>query len=190
MAELLVSQPLDLEASLMGGQAHRWRQEGEWYSGMVRGNFIKIRQLSPFPPFRVPCYAAPSPPLTRQGGTSPLSLTTFSLTKGGTTSSLPPDRGGIKGGVRLEFHCEPWPEASVAPLLHSYFRLDEDINTIYADICRDVRVEAMVARYPGLRVLRQEPWECLIALYLLCPTPIFLASPATWSPWQPNMEAP
>ncbi len=48
-------------------------------------------------------------------------------------------------------------------LLHSYFRLDDDIAAIYNDICRDRRVADMVARYPGLRILRQEPWECTVA---------------------------
>ena len=48
-------------------------------------------------------------------------------------------------------------------LLSSYFRLDDDIHAIYTDICRDRRVAEMVARYPGLRILRQEPWECTVA---------------------------
>jgi len=50
-----------------------------------------------------------------------------------------------------------------AALLRAYFRLDDDIESIYAEICRDRRVSAMVARYPGLRILRQEPWECTVA---------------------------
>ena len=48
-------------------------------------------------------------------------------------------------------------------LLRSYFRLDDDIDTIYDEICRDRRVAEMVGRYPGLRILRQEPWECTVA---------------------------
>ena len=48
-------------------------------------------------------------------------------------------------------------------LLRAYFRLDDDIESIYAEICRDRRVGEMVARYPGLRILRQEPWECTVA---------------------------
>ena len=48
-------------------------------------------------------------------------------------------------------------------LLRSYFRLDDDITAIYAEICRDRRVAEMVARYPGLRILRQDPWECTVA---------------------------
>jgi N-glycosylase/DNA lyase len=109
--ELAIEGPFDLAASLESGQAHRWRKEEQWYSGVVRGNFIKIRQ-------------------TKHG---------------------------------VEFCSEPWPEASVVPLLQSYFRLDDDLNAIYTEITRDQRVATMAQRYPGLRVLRQEPWECLIA---------------------------
>ena len=121
--ELVVDRPIDLSASLMGGQAHRWRQEepaenrdetgdSQWFSGVVRGNFIRIRQAAP---------------------------------------------------ARLEFHSAPWPEASVVPLLQSYFRLDDDLAAIHAEIGHDRRVAAMVERYPGLGILRQEPWECLVA---------------------------
>jgi N-glycosylase/DNA lyase len=100
-----------LAASLESGQAHRWRREGDWFSGVVRGNFIKVRQLED----------------------------------------------------RIEFHSQPWPEASLVPLLHRYFRLDDDIQQVYAEICQDPRVAEMVERYPGLRVLRVEPWECLVS---------------------------
>ena len=48
-------------------------------------------------------------------------------------------------------------------LLRAYFRLDDDIDAIYSEICCDRRVAAMVERYPGLRILRQEPWECTVA---------------------------
>ncbi len=109
--ELDVEQPLDLAASLESGQSHRWRREGDWFYGVVRGNFIKVRQA----------------------------------------------------GQRIEFRCSPQPEASVASLLQSYFRLDDDIQAIYADIGRDPRVAEMIARYPGLRLLRIEPWECLVS---------------------------
>jgi N-glycosylase/DNA lyase len=109
--ELDIEGPFDLAASLESGQAHRWRKEDQWYSGVVRGNFIKIRQ-------------------TQRG---------------------------------VEFCSEPWPEVSMVPVLQNYFRLDDDLKAIYQEIMQDQRVADMVARYPGLRVLRQEPWECLIA---------------------------
>lgn len=70
-------------------------------------------------------------------------------------------------GNALEYHTAGpngrQDDAAAAALLRSYFRLDDDINAIYADIRRDRRVSEMVARYPGLRILRQEPWECAVA---------------------------
>ncbi|MCE2500944.1 MAG: DNA-3-methyladenine glycosylase 2 [Dehalococcoidia bacterium] len=66
-----------------------------------------------------------------------------------------------------EYHVAggyPTPNtAATDTLLRSYFRFDDDIDAIYTDICRDRRVAEMVARYRGLRILRQEPWECTVA---------------------------
>ena len=109
--ELAVDQPLDLASSLESGQSHRWRQEGDWLSGVVRGYFLKVRQT----------------------------------------------------GQRIELRSQPWPEASLVTLFQSYLRLDDDIRAIYDDISRDSRVAEMITRYPGLRLLRLEPWECLIS---------------------------
>ena len=68
-----------------------------------------------------------------------------------------------QAGGGLEFHSRPGPETQVAPLLRSYLRLDDDIRAIYAEIGRDPRVAAMIDRYPGLRLLRIDPWECLVS---------------------------
>lgn len=113
--ELVVDQPFDLAASLESGQSHRWDypEEGDegWYTGVVRGNLVRIRQ---------------------------------------TPQSV-------------EFRSTPTSEPEMARRLADYFRLGDDIEAIYADITRDGRVAEMVERYPGLRVLRIEPWECLVS---------------------------
>ena len=113
--ELTVNQPFDLVSSLESGQAHRWAypKDGDdgWYTGVVRGNLVRIRQTDD----------------------------------------------------RVEFRCAPSDEAAFAPRLAEYFRFDDDISKIYDVINQDERVAAMVRRYPGLRVLRTEPWECLVA---------------------------
>ena len=54
-------------------------------------------------------------------------------------------------------------DTDLSTALCSYFRLDDPIDAIYAAICTDRRVASMVERYPGLRILRQEPWECTVA---------------------------
>ena len=55
------------------------------------------------------------------------------------------------------------PSESLKTMLASYFRLDDDLSAIYEEINRDDRIDAMIRLYPGLRLLRQEPWECLTA---------------------------
>ena len=47
--------------------------------------------------------------------------------------------------------------------LHAYFRLDDDIEAIYGELGQDPVVAEAIERYPGLRLLRQERWECLVS---------------------------
>ncbi len=47
--------------------------------------------------------------------------------------------------------------------LRRYFRLDDDIDAIYADIARDPKMATIMREFPGLRLLRQDPWECLLS---------------------------
>lgn len=63
----------------------------------------------------------------------------------------------------IEIYSEPELTSSSKAMLASYFRLDDDLAEIYEEINRDPRIDAMIRRYPGLRLLRQEPWECLVA---------------------------
>ena len=111
-------QPVDLEASLLGGQAHRWKRashpelvEGDWYSGVLRGDFVLIRQQN-----RI-----------------------------------------------IEFQSSPSEPDAMLPKIRDHLRLDDDLPAIQAEIAGDLNVAAQVKLYPGLRVLRQDPWECLIA---------------------------
>ena len=43
------------------------------------------------------------------------------------------------------------------------FRLDDDIKAIVADISRDALVRRLVKAYPGLRLMRQEPEQCIFS---------------------------
>jgi len=52
--------------------------------------------------------------------------------------------------------------------LWRYFRLDDDLQSVYSKIMKDEHVKAAVKQFRGLRLVRQEPWECLISY--LCAT--------------------
>ena len=66
-------------------------------------------------------------------------------------------------GGGMEFQSET-SEESLAPHVRDYFRLDQDVKPIYHSL-RDLGdpMPALVETYRGLRVLRQDPWECLVA---------------------------
>lgn len=61
----------------------------------------------------------------------------------------------------LEFQA--YPEELNSKFLKSYFRLDDDLPKIYFLIVKDEHIKAAVERFEGLRLMRQEPWECLIS---------------------------
>mgnify|MGYP001322148299 CR=1 FL=1 len=47
--------------------------------------------------------------------------------------------------------------------IESFLRLDDQINHIYSVINTDERMNVAINEYKGLRILRQDPWECLIS---------------------------
>ena len=72
--------------------------------------------------------------------------------------------GSRVGASEIEFRSSPENEPKhLQSLLSSYFRLDDDLEAIYQEITKDPRVASMVGQYRGLRLLRVEPWECLIS---------------------------
>ena len=80
----------------------------------------------------------------------------------------------IREGL-LEFRGQPGPDTEIARILKTYLRLDEGnkIAAIYADLSKkDGKVAELIANYPGLRILRQEPWECLIAYCCSAPNSV------------------
>ncbi len=59
-----------------------------------------------------------------------------------------------------------------AKLLRRYFRLDENLVRIYAEITKDEHVTSAIQRYYGLRLMRQDPWECLVSFVIATNTNI------------------
>jgi len=47
-------------------------------------------------------------------------------------------------------------------LIH-FFRLDEDLDSILKDIDQDPAIHEAIQKYRGLRLIRQDPWECLVS---------------------------
>jgi N-glycosylase/DNA lyase len=47
--------------------------------------------------------------------------------------------------------------------LISFFRLDEDMDSIFKQIDQDLFIHQAIQTYQGLRLIRQDPWECLLS---------------------------
>ena len=63
----------------------------------------------------------------------------------------------------IEFTSAPDDETFLEPLLRDYLGLAADLDDIYAAFVADERLTAAIARYRGMRIIRQDPWECLIS---------------------------
>ena len=61
----------------------------------------------------------------------------------------------------IEF--QTYPEELGSKFLENYFRLDDDLPKIYSSILKDEHIKVAVEEFKGLRLMRQEPWECLIS---------------------------
>ena len=62
---------------------------------------------------------------------------------------------------RLQF--ETFPEKVNIDFVVKYFRLDDDLPYILSKINRDKHISRAIQNFRGLRITRQEPWECLIS---------------------------
>ncbi len=47
--------------------------------------------------------------------------------------------------------------------LINFLRLDDDLEFIYREIDKDPIIHQAILKYRGLRLIRQDPWECLIS---------------------------
>jgi N-glycosylase/DNA lyase len=47
--------------------------------------------------------------------------------------------------------------------LIDFFRLEDDLDAILEDIDQDPVIHQAIHRYRGLRLIRQDPWECLLS---------------------------
>ncbi len=62
---------------------------------------------------------------------------------------------------KLQF--ETFPEKMNTDLVSKYFRLDDALPLILSRIDKDAHIHRAIQNFRGLRITRQEPWECLIS---------------------------
>lgn len=58
------------------------------------------------------------------------------------------------------------PRQEMIEKLRWQFRGDEDISAIYGELAGDPTMKALLDRFYGLRIMRVDPWECLVFFIL------------------------
>ena len=67
----------------------------------------------------------------------------------------------FEDGIEFRSHVA---EESVRPHVESYFRLRQDIRPVHEALRQvDRTMAGLVDRYGAMRLLRQDPWECLVS---------------------------
>ena len=133
---MTIRHPFDLGLSLEMGQAFRWRRVGD------KG----VRQRD---------WGDPPARWRRSGGAW------YSGVLGEYLVHLRQTDDGLEYRVGGE-HGER-DDVDLDRRLHDYFRLDDDIGEIYGQLGQRPAVARAIGRYPGLRLLRQDRWECLVS---------------------------
>jgi N-glycosylase/DNA lyase len=78
---------------------------------------------------------------------------------------------GVVGGMLWRLRQEGGQityDGPTARALHSYLALDEDLPAILTSIDKDPIIHRAIEACPGLRILRQDPWEILLSF--ICAT--------------------
>jgi len=66
-----------------------------------------------------------------------------------------------QSGERLMFQV--FPETANHGFIENYLRLDDNLPSILSEINKDEHIREAIRLFCGLRISRQEPWECLIS---------------------------
>lgn len=70
---------------------------------------------------------------------------------------------GVNGSEILKTTQEPFKINSSEKMTSDFFRQDDNIKKILHSIKKDKIVKDAVSRFPGLRLLRQDPFQCYIS---------------------------
>ena len=102
--------PVDLEASLCGGQSFRWEKYNEFFRGVIEENIVKLKQAE-------------------------------------------------KGLYWVACNSNK----SLQDIIINYLDLDFDLQQFSDRNKKDDVLQRSLRKYYGLRILNQDPWECLIS---------------------------
>jgi N-glycosylase/DNA lyase len=143
---------LRLEACLLNGQSFQWRRSADSiYTGVLGSTIVSLREHGAAVEYAT--WAAPQP-----GGEPPAAA-----------AAAATSRKRRRGSSSSSSSGAPPAAASAAPApihaaLADYFQLSAPMPALLAQWAgADARMAAICAAVPGVRILRQPPFECLVS---------------------------
>jgi N-glycosylase/DNA lyase len=127
-----------LGMTLTSGQAFRWERTDDSWTGIVAGRWVRLRQIS-----------------MDRGGSA-------ALVRMPLDQRPAPVPQGSETGILAE---TPTPVANWDWLEH-YLQSGIDLAAVLDTFPRDEPMQAAAVACRGLRLLRQDPWECLASFIL------------------------
>lgn len=144
--------------SLTNGQAFCWWSWGDGtFTGVLGPHLVTLRTSDDVAEHQAAAAAAAA---TAAAAVAATAAAAASSAPAACTDSFRDDCPA--GG--LWYMCDPDADAAVATALADYFQLATPLEPLLKQwTAADTRAAAIIGCMPGLRVLRQDPFECLIS---------------------------
>jgi N-glycosylase/DNA lyase len=126
----------DLAATLASGQAFRWRERDGWWEGVVAARWVRLKHVDDG--------------ILAETVAAKIGHPKFE-TRNQSGSRIPQSDSGFG---------DEWQ------WLAQYLQTDVDLASVLLSFPDDEPMRAAVTSCRGLRLLRQEPWECLASFIL------------------------
>jgi N-glycosylase/DNA lyase len=145
-------QPLDLAATLHGGQAFRWRRDGATWAGVIGGVAATITDNGSHRA------AGPAGQPVEGGGRKARKAGNAGIPAFPNSPLSVPRLPDIPGHPRGPIITGPSDAA-----VRRYFRFEPEDDARRERLAQDDIVAPALAAHAGLRLLRQDPWETTVA---------------------------
>ncbi len=167
---------LSLAFTLTNGQTFGWRfssspEGGLLYTGVLGARVLSLREAGEEVQvlWHTPVEAEGAGAAAEGGAASGLSASPGIKRKreaDGAGAVASPARRALPAAPASPglLDAPPSSETDLTDALRSYFQLSTDLTALYATwSAADERLSQIAACLPGMRLIRQEPWECLIS---------------------------
>jgi N-glycosylase/DNA lyase len=159
MANRINVSDFSLATTLECGQAFRWQRAADgWFVGIVGKEIWRLRQIDDGLEWNCSreTSSRPAPPAWPPPATV-AAVYDHRIPHGqGDVPSTP-----VSTSLPSPFRGEGQGEGGVPSAVTHYFALDVSLPKIFATFPDDPHLRQAVKDHAGLRVIRQEPWECL-----------------------------